>query len=47
MQGGSQFLQVPLGGRRSDEARCQNDSGRQTGKGAELLMSFAEGMAAS
>ncbi len=33
--------------RRSDEARCQSDPGRQNGKGADLLMSFAEGMAAS
>lgn len=35
------------GGRCSDEARCQSVPGRQTGKGADLLTSFAEGMAAS
>ena len=34
------------GGRCSDEARCQSVTGRRTGKGADLLMSFAEGMAA-
>ncbi len=35
------------GGWRSDEARCQSVPGRQTGKGADLLMRIAEGMAAS